>query len=522
MTELTAYPGRETVPEWRALGASRAAAWARAHAVHVFAVAFACAYYLINAPALLGHYDLGWHLAAGDYIRQHGAVPVQDPFSFTAAGKQWFNLSWGWDVLASLVYQGAHFGGLVLLTVACGGAIAGCLASIALRFRTAPLAAGIAVLCACLLYPAFASFPNIYLAASPNMATMLFTVVFFGVCLHPTRHRLLLLPPLMLLWANLHGGFMQGLGLIGFFGLAALVRRDAKTFALLAATGLLCVAATFANPLGWHIYQGVAGTIGNSSAARIGEWMPLTHNIHFPGSLPALSYMLLFVVVELRYRTPCRLDVRILSWLFLFAGIYQFRYLAFFFLFSTIPMALWLDSMLPARKNTREVMLAAGLAMTCALPMLWHHIVPNAGLPEMVSEQDALYVKAHYPHARLLNHWNFGGLMIFYDREAMPLFVDGRAATAYPESLLRDWFKLGRPEVSPAEWDGVLAKYKIDAVLWVRTHEELRRYLVGARGWHEAYTGQYVSLYVRPSAANALPRYAAACGGACSGDAPSH
>lgn len=513
--------GGEFVPEWCDLGAPLDAVWARAKAlgVYLFVIAGACAYYLLNTPALLGHYDLGWHLAAGDFIRRHGAVPIHDPFSFTAAGKQWFNLSWLWDVIASVIYQQARLGGLVLLTMAGGAAIAGILTAITLRVRVSATAAGIAVLCACLLYPAYASFPNIYLAASPNMATMLFTLVFFGVCLTPSRRAMLLLPPLMLLWANLHGGFMQGLGLIGFFGLCALARRDARTFLLFLITGVACLAATLVNPLGWHIYQGVAGTLGNSSAAKIGEWMPLTHNIHFPGSLPALFYMLLFAVVELRYRTPCRLEARVLSWLFLLAGICQFRYLAFFFLFSSIPMALWLDRLLPARRNASGPLLAAGLAMSCVLVSLgWN---ASFSLPEMVSEGDVAYLTAHYPRARLLNHWNFGGLLLFYEHGSVPLFVDGRAATAYPESLLRDWFKLGRPEVNPAEWDEVLAKYNIDAVLWVRTHQALRQYLVGTRGWREAYDGQYVSLYVRPSAANASPESAAACDDACSAGARS-
>jgi len=37
--------------------------------VYVFLISFACLYYLSNASLLLGHFDLGWHLAAGDLIR---------------------------------------------------------------------------------------------------------------------------------------------------------------------------------------------------------------------------------------------------------------------------------------------------------------------------------------------------------------------------------------------------------------------------------------------------------------------
>ncbi|HVZ28134.1 MAG TPA: hypothetical protein VG798_05710, partial [Rhizomicrobium sp.] len=53
-------------------------------APYLFPAALASLYYLLNANILLGHYDLGWHLAAGDLIRRNGHIPLHDPWSFTA------------------------------------------------------------------------------------------------------------------------------------------------------------------------------------------------------------------------------------------------------------------------------------------------------------------------------------------------------------------------------------------------------------------------------------------------------
>src|SRR5271163_1512287 len=100
--------------------------------LYVFLISFTSVYYLSNAPLLLGHYDLGWHLAAGDLIRQQGHVPFQDPWAFTLGDKQWFNLSWLWDVLASVIFQYTGFDGLTFFTVACGAVIVGYLASLCL------------------------------------------------------------------------------------------------------------------------------------------------------------------------------------------------------------------------------------------------------------------------------------------------------------------------------------------------------------------------------------------------------
>jgi hypothetical protein len=469
--------------------------------IYIFLISFACVYYVLNAPLMLGHYDLGWHLAAGDLIRDRGSIPFQDPWSFTLGDRQWFNLSWLWDVIASAIFQYAKFGGLTLFVVACGAVIVGYLTSICLSSGASAIAVSISVFAACLLYPSFATPPNIYLAASPNISTMLFAVIFYGECLKRTR--CFLLPVMMVLWANLHGGFVLGFLIVGIFGGASLLRRDWANFRIYSLAGAGCVIATFINPLGLHIYDGVAATLGHFVQAYIGEWLSYFQNMDMPRSIPGVIYILIFVGFELRYRrsSPIPLESRLLSWLFLFLGLYQFRYMAFFFIFSAVPLALHFDRLLPQQLNNLEVqrsLLAAGIIGACALPLTFLQLEPALGLPDMLSERDALYLQKHFSHARLLNHWNVGGLLIFRTHGGVPVFVDGRAATAYPDGLLRDYFKLVTWEIDETAWNIVLEKYQIDAVLWVKAHEQLRRFLVDRKGWKEEYAGMYESLYVKP------------------------
>jgi hypothetical protein len=468
--------------------------------VYVFLISFICIYYFINAPLLLGHYDLGWHLAAGDLIRERGSIAFYDPWSFTSESRQWFNLSWLWDVIASILFQHAHFSGLILFVIACGAVIVGYLTSVCLKSGASSPAVCISVLSASLLYPAFSAYPNIYLAASPNTSTMLLSVIFYGECLKRTR-RVLLLPAIMVLWANLHGGFLLGLFIVGIFSGVALFKRDWVNFRIYGFVAGACFVATFINPLGWHIYEGLATVLGHFSQAYITEWWPYYRNITVPGSIPGVVYILIFVAPELRYRGFCSIEARLLTWFFLFLGLYEFRYMSFFFLFSTVPLALHLDRLLRKRVDDFKVersLLVAGIIATCALPLVYMQIESSLGFPEMLSEQDVLYLQTHFPRARLLNHWNYGGILIFRERGAIPVFVDGRAATAYPDALLRDYFPLGQSEINETAWDTVLEKYKIDTVLWVKAHEALRRFLVAKRGWKEAYAGLYASIYVKP------------------------
>jgi hypothetical protein len=470
--------------------------------IYIFLISFACVYYLSNTPVLLSHLDLGWHLAAGDLIRDRGNVPFQDPWSFTSGGRQWYNLSWLWDVIASVLFQYTNFSGLVLFTVACGAVIVGYLASACLSSGASAIAVCISVLSACLLYPSFATAPNSYLAVSPNTCTMLFCAIFYAECLKRTR--CFLLPMIMVLWVNLHGGFLLGFLIVGIFGGAALLRRDWVNFKIYSFAGAGCFIAIFINPLGWHIYDGVTTTLGHFVQAYITEWWSYFRNIDMPGSIPGMIYILIFVAFELRYKSsrPIPLEARLLSWLFLLLGLYQFRYISFFFIFSTVPLALHIDRLLPKQPSNFDIqrsLLAAGIIGACALPVTFMQIKPALGLPQTISEQDALYLKTHFSHARLLNHWNFGGALIFRTQGTVPVFVDGRGATAYPDALLRDYFKLtDQLEINEAAWDTVLQRYQIDAVLWVKGHEELRRFLLDKRGWKEQYAGSDVSIYVRP------------------------
>jgi hypothetical protein len=88
--------------------------------------------------------------------------------------------------------------------------------------------------------------------------------------------------------------------------------------------------------------------------------------------------------------------------------------------------------------------------------------------------------------------------LIFRTHGTVPIFIDGRAATAYPDPLLRDYFSLPKWNIDEAAWDRVIEKYKIDAVFWPSAHDVLRHFLVDKRDWKEQYVGVHETLYVKP------------------------
>jgi len=452
---------------------------------------------LLNGSALLNDSDTYWQIAVGQWILDHGALPRTDFYSFTKAGEPWTSSSWLAQVLYATSYRLAGWTGPVVLAA---GSIAATFALLThILGRRIPALYAVAVAMAALVLSM-----DHFLARPHVLALPIVIIWAHGLISASERGQApsLWLLPWITLWANLHGGFLLGFFVIGVFGGVALLRRDWAGVRVFAFVGAACLVATLINPLGWRLYEGSAATLGHFVQAYITEWQSYYQNMEMPESIPGMVYVLLFVALELRFvKNACPLEARLLSWLFLLLGIYQFRYMSFFFLFSTVPLALHLDRLLARRLDNFKIqnaLAAAGIMGVIALPVTCAQARPSFTLPHMISEQDARYLQTHLPKARLLNHWNAGGLLIFYTRGSVPLFVDGRAATAYPDGLLRDYFPLVAWEIDEAAWDAVIEKYKIDTVLWVKAHEQLRRFLVDKRGWKEEYAGNFESIYAKP------------------------
>src|SRR6478736_4853269 len=53
---------------------------------------------------LLADPDSHWHIAVGNWMLAHGAVPTVDPFSFTFAGQPWIAKEWLSQLLMAVAF----------------------------------------------------------------------------------------------------------------------------------------------------------------------------------------------------------------------------------------------------------------------------------------------------------------------------------------------------------------------------------------------------------------------------------
>ena len=248
----------------------------------IFVALLSLLVYTALAIRLLGDAGIGWHIRTGQLILATHAIPHADPFSSTMSGQPWFAWEWLYDVMVGWLDKAAGLNGVIFLTASIIALTFSWTFRLLLRRGTSFPVALILVLLA-------ASASMIHFFARPHVVSWLFTIVWFYVLdcstgkmcdsnsanLRERGRYQWLLPLLMLLWVNIHGGFLLGFVLLAIYWLAALweyVRlsedriedalqkiKAAKRTRDLALIALLSVLATLANPYGWrlhvHIYH---------------------------------------------------------------------------------------------------------------------------------------------------------------------------------------------------------------------------------------------------------------------------
>jgi hypothetical protein len=204
--------------------------------------------------------DIWWHLRAGQWIVEHRAVPMTDPFSQYGMGKTWIAYSWLFEILTYGLYSKLGHLGLVLLILVLSLIIAIALHRLVRR--------------ASLPFPAEVALIAIGLFCFKPVMTprpWLFTILFFIIELHllivarqsGNLRSLYFLPLLFVFWANLHIQFVYGLALLVMMLAEPVLEKiisgrsqmESFTFSRMLIITIICAGATLVNPYHIHLYQ---------------------------------------------------------------------------------------------------------------------------------------------------------------------------------------------------------------------------------------------------------------------------
>jgi len=188
---------------------------------------------------LLRDADTGWHIRNGQQMLLTHAVPRVDSFSATMAGHPWYAWEWLYDLLIAAIHQALGLNGVVFYSAA---VIA---ATFAIVLYLATERGSNLVVTLFLLVLALGA-SAIHLLARPHIVSWLLAVIWFQIldsaAVRPsaaTFRRLLWLPALMLLWVNLHGGFLFGFILLGAYLAGVAIQYVSRPQARAQLTGIL-------------------------------------------------------------------------------------------------------------------------------------------------------------------------------------------------------------------------------------------------------------------------------------------
>ncbi|MGD0827158.1 MAG: hypothetical protein ABSA09_03620 [Desulfobaccales bacterium] len=457
--------------------------------------------------------DLWGYLAFGRLFWTSGHFPYQDIFSYTPTLSPWVYHEWLTGVLFYPLYQALGSAGLQLLKFGLGLVTLGLVYMTARRLRANVLATIVGL---------FIVQGFLTMGYSPVRAQV-FTYAFFALTLYlletarqTGRWRvLLLLPPLQILWCNLHGGFVAGLGLVGLYALGeALSRRPFWPYAgILLISGL----ATLINPYGLEYWRYLIHAV-IMPRPQITEWNSVFQDYRTGIGQGELLYLISVVTIlgSLAWWVRWRDLTAILALgLTLYLGIRHSRHLVFFLLLTGAYLPAMLTRFLERITSDPKLIsvgkrlgwkmpavvglvliTSLGIKIACCNPLALK--IPP--LPEKTRGSDIYYpvgaieyIKSHQLKGNLLTEFNWGEYLIWILSPQCKVALDGRYETVYPEELANQYFDFinGRKN-----WREFLEKYPPEMVL-IRSQGKAYGLIHAEQQWRQVYLDQGCALFVR-------------------------
>lgn len=442
---------------------------------------------LIAATAWLNDPGSPWHLRLGRDILAAGSVPRADTFTWTRSGTAWVDQSWLFDVALAAVVDRAGWSMAVALAVL----------GVAWTFRSVTRwleSDGVSPLSAATTSILAAGIGSVHFLVRPHLVTFALVAWTLHACrVHHERGGRLIwtLPPLMVVWANCHGGFLAGPVILATAIVGHLVSgpRDAAWKARLrdyaAVLGLMGL-ATLCTPYGFDLHRHVAGLLVTSGVTSlIDEYQPM------PFGKPTariMEWVLLALVAlpSLTGRRMGRYDLAHgLVWLHLALG--SIRHAPLFGLAIATPLGQLFDSALSGERGEAAsspkrdrpwFAAAASVAVVVAVALGWN---PGRFHPERWPLEALPALKAQPSSARLFHEQDWGGLI---EAEARPLraFLDDRFELFGKQAIV-DY--LATLEGGPT-WDEQ-QKLRDFELVWVRPKRGLAKRLAGDPAWVEVH-----------------------------------
>jgi hypothetical protein len=437
--------------------------------------------------------DYYWHFQTGRLIAA-GDFPRVDPFSFTWGGMPWTLHEWLSELLIYRLVDGIGYMGAVLVFALVPGITVAILAIALHRLGLRTLAVvGATSLTALLIIP--------YATLRPQALSWIMFALLIGGLVHlrPDRSRLvLLLTPLFVVWANLHGLWVIGLvvlavyALLTLLGLTPMAGARSWTLAMIP----LAMLGTVFTPEGPGLltYPLRYVEAGDWGMANITEWQ--SPNFHDPAHYPLLIYMAAVAVFG-RWRVPWWMSI--LAFIGIAMTLIALRNGAVAAILGAPALAVGIDAALrdwrpsprqpsprtAAQRRVLELVMAAIVAIAGVIVFVPRD--PAAAVQDSIERelpvQGVAILQDRVPDGRILAWYGWGGYVIgtMYESGAR-VMVDGRN-DMYDQAILDEYNDVKNADPG---WDEIAESYEVDAMLFPPS-EPITKGPAESAGWCEVF-----------------------------------
>src|SRR5215213_5613912 len=479
----------------------------RTFEVYVFVFAF------LFASRPLSDGDFWWHLKTGEYIVRNFSIPRVDFYSFTVPGKPWVAHEWLSEVIFYLIYSRAGFNTLIfiftVLTVLAFWIVFR-------RTQAHPFVKGSAM-----LLSIWSIIPTT--GVRPRTFTLLFAGIYLALLRSFVREKetkaIWWLVPLMVLWVNLHAGYLIGLVLIAvtivgvvldaWFAGETVASHWSQLKKLISVFGA-CLVALNLNPQGPRIllfpFEFFLSPIQQN---QITDW--LSPDFHQSELLPLSLLMLLPVAALALSPKRVRPSDLLLFLSTLYATLKSGRHVAIFALVAGPLLAEYLQHWLqttrfgrvserahtPNTPNTGRrqlvfnlILLAPLIACLIQLKSVIYSAPTQRRLG--VPLNAVRYVKDNGITGNTFTDPNIWGGYLIWETPSNPVYVDGRI-DMYGDEFVKEFLEI----ISGLRrWQEPFEKYGVQVAI-ISPTSVLRLQLEQSPQWQQVYRDEMAVVFTR-------------------------
>lgn len=468
---------------------------------------------LRSGQGLLGDGDTGYHIRAGEIILRTLSIPKYDMFSFISPPLPWIAHEWLSEVIMALIHKSFGLTGVVIF-------FSFVIASVYyLLFKIAQTYKGNIILAIAVVSLVAAS-SMVHWLARPHIFSLVLAVVwyyFLDAYQYKDKNYLYFLPPIMLLWVNLHGGFVFGfilLGLYLFGNLCAQVNSTAKErqkwkekTRRLGLTVVACLLVSLINPYGYKILLFPFRLLSDQYLMdHVLEF--LSPNFH--RSMPFRYLLFLTIAIFAISRSKLNIIELTLILLFTHMALYSVRHVPLFAIIS-VPILLRQANLMLETSNGKLIAILKKKANNIALidafskRYIWLlvsivavFILAANGtfqyeFDEKIKPVAAVqFLKRENLKGNMFNDDEFGDYVIYAAWPKYKVFFDGRS-DMYGAARIKEYLKVTRVE---PDWEGVIEKYQIDWTLH-KANSALSMLLLQRDDWRLIYADKVANIFVK-------------------------